>query len=118
MSCYICLQDETKKNPFCKTLVCKCKGTNKIHQSCFEEVKTKCGNRCTICNSLYKITKNSITTYDDYEFIEKEFKSGQTIKPSYNLNTYRPPIKVNRIMLDDFFKSNVVEIKTNKCTVM
>ena len=36
MSCYICLQDETKNNPFCKTLICKCKGTNKIHESCLK----------------------------------------------------------------------------------
>jgi hypothetical protein len=59
MECYICYDKETKSNPFCNYQPCKCKGTNKIHESCFEKLRINCGNKCSICKSIYS-NKNNI----------------------------------------------------------
>ena len=129
MNCYICLQDESKDNPFCKSLVCKCKGTNKIHESCFEEVKTKCGNRCTICNSLYKITSKPSISYEDYEFNEHipEFRYTSQSRYEYiNHSNYEsrsqntnPLHHVKRVSIQQLIQLNTIEVKEDKkCTVM
>jgi len=61
MDCYICYEKETKSNNFCSHSPCNCKGTNKIHIKCLEELKQKCGDICSICKSKFKIpSKNDI----------------------------------------------------------
>jgi hypothetical protein len=129
MSCYICLQDESKDNPFCKTLVCKCKGTNKIHESCLEEVKTKCGNRCTICNSLYTITSKASISYEDYEFDTQVSEVRYIPQPRYEYITHsnyesrsqnpNPLHHVKRITLAQLTQLTKIEVNEDKkCKVM
>jgi hypothetical protein len=54
MECYICYDKEKQNDKFCSTSICKCRGTNKIHVSCFEKLKREYGNTCTICKSKFK----------------------------------------------------------------
>jgi hypothetical protein len=60
MECYICYEKESSSNKFCDYLPCKCKGTNKIHFKCLEELKKKCGDTCTICKSKYGKSKEPV----------------------------------------------------------
>jgi hypothetical protein len=54
MECYICYDKEKQNDKFCSNSICKCRGTNKIHISCFEKLKREYGNTCTICKSKFK----------------------------------------------------------------
>jgi hypothetical protein len=54
MECYICYDKEKQNDKFCSNSICKCRGTNKIHVSCFEKLKREYGNTCTICKSKFK----------------------------------------------------------------
>jgi hypothetical protein len=54
MECYICYDKEKQNDKFCSSSICKCRGTNKIHISCFEKLKREYGNTCTICKSNFR----------------------------------------------------------------
>jgi hypothetical protein len=54
MECYICYDKEKSNDKFCSNSICKCRGTNKIHISCFEKLKREYGNTCSICKSKFK----------------------------------------------------------------
>jgi antitoxin component YwqK of YwqJK toxin-antitoxin module len=50
--CYICYEPESEKNPFMNPDFCKCKGSIKIHNACFNPLKNK-EKVCSICTSKY-----------------------------------------------------------------
>lgn len=54
MECYICYEKESNNNKFCSNSICKCRGTTKIHISCFEKLKNEYGDTCSICKTKFK----------------------------------------------------------------
>lgn len=55
--CYICFEPEDKTQyiyTFVKTDICKCKGSLRIHKSCYDKVLEHT-NICGICKTKYKI---------------------------------------------------------------
>jgi antitoxin component YwqK of YwqJK toxin-antitoxin module len=52
MECYVCYQEENHDNKFVKEDICKCKGSNRIHVSCFQKLLNQ--NKCSICNSYFE----------------------------------------------------------------
>jgi len=44
--CYICQDSGSEKNPFYNTDICNCKGSNRIHKSCFVKLFS---DICPIC---------------------------------------------------------------------
>jgi hypothetical protein len=80
MECYICYEKESIINKFCSTSICQCKGTTKIHISCFEKLKLQYGNTCTICKlkfknniSIYKKSNYDSYQLNDYEMLQEIF---------------------------------------------
>lgn len=69
--CYICYDKETSSNKFVSN-PCQCKGTNKIHQKCLNELIRNNGSTCTICKSEFKTTGIS----------RKEEKKSQYVEPT------------------------------------
>ena len=55
--CYICYEKETSSKKFVSN-PCKCKGTNKIHYSCLNELIKNNGSTCTICKSEFSISES------------------------------------------------------------
>lgn len=49
--CYICQNLEEEHNLFCKNDICKCKGSNRIHISCFRVLPDK--KTCSICKESF-----------------------------------------------------------------
>lgn len=60
-SCYICYEREISSNKFVSN-PCQCKGTNKIHQSCLQELIRNNGSTCTICKSEFNRSEKKIDT--------------------------------------------------------
>jgi len=50
--CYVCYEEESEKNTFCDTNICGCKGSNRIHKSCFPELFNQ--NICSVCRKEFK----------------------------------------------------------------
>ncbi len=67
MDCYICYEKEKQNDKFCSMNICQCKGTTKIHISCFEKLKREFGETCTICKSKFK---ENIDTYQMYRHLD------------------------------------------------
>ncbi len=49
--CYVCQNSEEEYNLFCKNTICDCKGSNKIHVSCFRLLSDK--KMCSICKQNF-----------------------------------------------------------------
>lgn len=49
--CYVCYCEETSENPFCENTICKCKGSNRIHQKCFQNLPNQ--EFCSICRTNF-----------------------------------------------------------------
>jgi hypothetical protein len=107
MECYICCDKETKNNPFCKQQVCKCKGTNKIHESCLNELKIKCGNICSICKSSYREI-----IYETNSVNSKKNKSPNT---DYNIEDVIA--KLNRQLIENQIMMQEID-KQSCCTII
>ena len=85
MECYICYEKEKQNDKFCSMNICQCKGTTKIHISCFEKLKREFGDTCTICKSKFKENVNQeyknpntlsgyqLLDYDNYETLQELF---------------------------------------------
>jgi hypothetical protein len=53
LSCYVCQEGHTDScNEFCKTNICKCTGTNRIHMKCFQKLRNQ--EICSICNAEFR----------------------------------------------------------------
>jgi hypothetical protein len=65
MECYICYEKEKSNDKFCSNSICKCKGTNKIHVSCFEKLKQNYGDTCSICKTKFK---NNVVITQEHEY--------------------------------------------------
>jgi len=50
-TCYVCYEEESEKNPFCDMSICNCKGSNRIHKSCFPELFNQ--YVCTVCKTQF-----------------------------------------------------------------
>jgi hypothetical protein len=61
-TCYVCYGEESDKNLFCDTNICGCKGSNRIHKSCFPELFDQ--HSCTIC-------KQNFVNVDNIRFKEE-----------------------------------------------
>jgi hypothetical protein len=85
MDCYVCYEKETKSNKFCDYAPCKCKGTNKIHINCLEELKQKCGNKCTVCKSIFREKNNIVPFQPKIDIIESRLP----ITRSNTIDLYR-----------------------------
>jgi hypothetical protein len=51
LTCYVC-QEDTDESLFCKTNICKCTGTNRIHKKCFQKLHNQ--EFCSICNCSFE----------------------------------------------------------------
>jgi len=51
LKCYICYGEETQDNLFC-TDICKCKGSNRIHRTCFQKLRNQ--EVCSICKVVFQ----------------------------------------------------------------
>jgi hypothetical protein len=72
--CYICYEKETSYNKF-MTNPCQCKGTNKIHKTCLQELIQKNGSTCSICKSQFIIhEKIADTKQEDLRKVRIDFK--------------------------------------------
>lgn len=54
MSCYVCLERESRQLQFMPTNICLCRGTNRICRPCWEKIKVQHRNKCPVCRTLYK----------------------------------------------------------------
>ncbi len=61
MECYICYHQETDDNEFTRDDICKCKGSNRIHKSCFRKLPNQ--TKCSICNELF----DNVEEFFEYE---------------------------------------------------
>jgi hypothetical protein len=50
-TCYVC-QEESDESFFCKTNICKCMGSNRIHMKCFQHLRNQ--EVCSICNHNFE----------------------------------------------------------------
>jgi hypothetical protein len=57
--CYVCQEDETIESPFCKTNICNCKGSNRIHTHCFQKLRNQ--SVCSVCKNEFKNVESLIT---------------------------------------------------------
>lgn len=75
MECYVCYETATSSNPFFSTNPCQCKGTVRLHKSCFEKLRQTCGETCGICKSKYKNTDNrsSPRRQESKNYVDLEF---------------------------------------------
>lgn len=64
MECYICYDKESSSDKFVKD-PCKCKGSNKIHDSCLKKLIEKNGVQCSICKSHFNLNSNNKMTFTD-----------------------------------------------------
>jgi hypothetical protein len=49
--CYICQDSDSEKNPFYDTNICNCKGSNRIHKSCFVKLHS---DICPVCKAEFQ----------------------------------------------------------------
>ncbi len=79
MSCYICLDKESYKNPFCDIRICNCKGTNRIHATCYSNLRFNGIHSCSICKTTFRQdVKRTIVESDDYKNLTtKLYKNDQ-----------------------------------------
>ncbi len=52
-TCYLCLFEASEENTFIDPHPCNCKGSIRLHKSCFEEL-FKTSKSCGICKTIYK----------------------------------------------------------------
>ncbi len=50
--CYICFEEQSEENKFADPNPCNCRGTIKIHNTCFDTL-TKEYDTCGICKTKY-----------------------------------------------------------------
>ena len=95
--CYICQDSETEKNHFYDTNICNCKGSNRIHKSCFVKLYS---DICPICKSEYqnvdrshmevKLILTKIEEKDrfgwEHKYYIDQFKRKQGIRRIYYMN--------------------------------
>jgi hypothetical protein len=55
--CFVCQDESSVKNEFAPDNICECKGSNRIHKSCFNLLKNK--QECCICKTAYTININA-----------------------------------------------------------
>ena len=55
--CYLCQEESSESNEFAPENICECKGSNRIHKSCFNLLKDK--QVCCICKTSYNINANT-----------------------------------------------------------
>jgi hypothetical protein len=55
--CYVCQDESSIQNEFAPDNICACKGSNRIHKSCFNLLKNK--QECCICKTAYTININA-----------------------------------------------------------
>ena len=60
-ACYVCLQEATEENPFMDPHPCYCRGSIKLHQTCYKELETATDN-CGICKKQWN-KNGTYTTY-------------------------------------------------------
>lgn len=62
-NCYVCFDQETKDNKYMNVKACLCKGTIKVHWSCYLEL-LNISKKCSICNLKYQLDID-VTRTDD-----------------------------------------------------
>lgn len=55
--CFVCQDESTENNEFAPDNICACKGSIRIHKSCFNILKDK--EKCCICKTPYTINSNT-----------------------------------------------------------
>lgn len=55
--CFLCQDEATENNEFAPDDICACKGSNRIHKSCFNLLKDK--QICCVCKTNYTINQNA-----------------------------------------------------------
>jgi antitoxin component YwqK of YwqJK toxin-antitoxin module len=66
-TCYVCSDQETKNNKFIDAKVCLCKGTIKMHWTCYYEL-LKQSAKCSICNITYLMNLGTIDKLTGKDF--------------------------------------------------
>jgi hypothetical protein len=56
--CYICQEESEAISLFCEKNICKCKGTNRIHEHCFQKLRNQ--DICSICKSQFENVQHLI----------------------------------------------------------
>ena len=103
-TCYVCLLPENDRNEFVDA--CECKGSIKIHDLCFEEIR-KLKSTCDICKSNYKTT-GFVVEYSNpgitgSGFMIKGVKQGRWTYCYYNGQKYKEGEYTNGLM-DGYWK--------------
>jgi hypothetical protein len=73
--CFVCQDESSIENEFAPENICACKGSNRIHKSCFNLLKDK--QVCCICKTAYTINPNAYRKRTDTkEFVEEIWVNG------------------------------------------
>ena len=80
-SCYICQDDEDKSLYLQDPSPCMCKGSIKIHKTCFENI-IKTTHHCSICKTKYN--HNYLPTRDGLELITEVQADGSIVEYTVN----------------------------------
>lgn len=81
MSCYVCLDEETQRNPFCDIRICNCKGTNRIHKTCYSNIRFNGIHSCSICKSIFRQNvKKTLINSDDYKKVSTKIYNNDEIE--------------------------------------
>jgi hypothetical protein len=73
--CFVCQDEATENNEFAPDNICNCKGSIRIHKSCFNILKDK--EKCCICKTSYNINPNTYRKrVDSKELVEEIWVNG------------------------------------------
>jgi antitoxin component YwqK of YwqJK toxin-antitoxin module len=73
--CFLCQDESSNENEFAQENICACKGSNRIHKSCFNLLKDK--QKCCICKNDYTINANAYRKrVESQEFMEEIWVNG------------------------------------------
>ncbi len=73
--CFLCQDESSIQNEFAPEDICACKGSNRIHKSCFNLLKNK--QECCICKTAYTININAYRKrVESREFMEEIWVNG------------------------------------------
>lgn len=139
MECYVCYEQESPNNKFLFSTPCQCKGSLKIHTSCFKLLIEKSGNTCSICKSKYKntdieskakakpnVVHNNSNDFSDLAIAEALYRleleeynklSEEFIQRENVTTTARPPKEESPLRYDIFHSQRSKPLQVRRVTL-
>ena len=109
--CFLCQDESSVENTFAPDDVCACKGSNRIHKSCFNLLKNK--QECCICKTAYTINPNAYRKRTDTkEFVEEIWVHGS--KAEYYIDKNSMKQGLLKVYFNDGKEWMIEEYKDNK----